>query len=172
VSPARRLLIGAITLITATLGYAAGRVFFRPAEAVSQPIAFNHQKHVEELEIPCNECHRFYERGEHSGLPALSICTGCHDDTQTDNPELKKLVELAAEGRDDVFRKLFRMPDHVFYSHRRHVVSGKIECATCHGAIAATQSPPATPMVRITMDFCIECHRQSETSVDCTRCHR
>ena len=171
-SPARRLLIGAITLITATLGYAAGRMLFRPAESISQPIAFNHRKHVQELEIPCNQCHQYYERGEHSGLPTLSICTGCHEDAQTESLEEKKLTKLAGEGRDDVFRKLFRMPDHVFYSHRRHAVIAKIDCATCHGAIAATQAPPGKPLVRITMDFCIECHRRSGASVDCTRCHR
>ena len=171
-SPTRRLLIGAITLLTVTLGYAAGRILFRPTESVSQPIAFNHLKHVQELEIPCNQCHQYYEAGEHSGLPTLSVCAGCHEDLQTESPEEKKVMKLVGEGRDDVFHKLFRMPDHVFYSHRRHAVIAKLDCATCHGAIAATQSPPVKPLVRVTMDFCIECHRRSGVSVDCTRCHR
>jgi hypothetical protein len=26
-------------------------------------------------------------------------------------------------------------------------------------------------LVRITMDFCIDCHRKSGVSSDCTRCH-
>jgi hypothetical protein len=170
-SPARRLLIGAIVLVSAGAGYAAGRFQFRPVERVSQPIAFNHKIHTADAGIACDTCHAFYERAKHSGLPSLSTCLGCHEEAQTDNPEEKKIAELAAAGRDDVFRKLFRLPDHAFYSHRRHAKIAAIPCETCHGAIAATTAPPPAPLIRITMDFCIQCHAQNGISQDCTRCH-
>lgn len=172
VSPTRRLFIGAIVILAAATGYAAGRAIFRPVEQIDQPIAFNHEKHVKELEIECKACHEFYETGRHSGLPPLTTCLGCHEEPDPNQPELMKIKSLAAAGEIQVFKKLFRMADHAFYSHRRHVTLGKIPCETCHGAIAQTTTPPKSPLVRITMDFCLDCHRSRQVSADCTRCHR
>jgi cytochrome c553 len=172
VTPVRRLLIGAIALIAASVGFAAGRSLFRPKGAVVQPIAFSHKKHVQELEIGCKECHQYYETSQHSGLPTLTTCKGCHEEPLTDKPEERKIQTLAGEGQDDVFRKLFRLPDHSYYSHRRHVTVAGIACETCHGGIAHTTDPPEAPLVRITMGFCLDCHQRSGVSSDCTRCHR
>jgi len=170
-SPARRLLIGAIVLVSAATGYTAGRIGFRPVERVVQPIAFNHKLHAEDAGITCDTCHLFYQTSKHSGLPALSTCMGCHEEPQTENPEERKIKELVDAGRDDVFLKLFRLPDNTRYSHRLHVKIAGIPCETCHGAIAASTAPPEAPLVRISMDFCIECHKARNASSDCTRCH-
>lgn len=172
-SPTRRLMIGAIVMIAAAGGYAAGRSLFHPIERVSQPIEFNHRKHVEELQIECSVCHEFYETSRHSGLPALTTCLGCHDEKDPEQPELRKLQRLAGAATGDVFfRKLFRIPDHAFYSHQRHATIGKIPCETCHGGIARTTAPPQRALVRVTMDFCLDCHRSRGVPSDCTRCHR
>jgi hypothetical protein len=153
-------------------GYVIGRALLHPSERVTQPIAFNHKKHTTDLEIECGTCHEFYAEGSHAGLPMLSICMGCHEAEETGSPEMKKIREMAGQKQNDVFRKLFRMPDHVFYSHRRHAGIAKLPCETCHGGIALTTSPPDRPLVRITMNFCIDCHRQRKVSTDCTGCHR
>lgn len=171
-SPPRRLLIGAIVLLAGTVGYAVGRALFRPAERVVQPIAFSHEKHVGELEMECEMCHELVGTSIHAGLPPLSTCLGCHEEPLTENPEEQRLLALAQDGNEDVFRKLFRIADHTFYSHRRHVSLAGLDCETCHGAIATTARPPERPLVRITMDFCLECHRREGLSEDCTRCHR
>jgi len=171
-SPTRRLLIGAFTLAMAAAGFAAGRILLRPTEIVTQPIQFNHLTHVQEVELECSSCHEYFETGQSSGLPSLASCLVCHEETMTDSPEEQKLVELAEKDPGTVFRKLFRMPDHVYYSHRRHVVVASLECETCHGAIAETTTPPLTPMVSITMDTCTDCHAKSNVQTDCTHCHR
>jgi predicted CXXCH cytochrome family protein len=172
VSPARRLFIGAIVALSAAVGYGAGRTVFRPAQAVAQPIAFSHQKHVQTVEIDCITCHELYETGAHAGLPTLTTCQLCHFEPLTESPEEQKIFDLAEAGEDDVFRKTFRLPDHVFYTHRRHAVVAGLECQTCHGAIAETSSPPERPLVRISMEFCLDCHERSGVSSDCTSCHR
>jgi hypothetical protein len=172
VSPARRLFIGAIVLVTAAIGYATGRAVFRPVDRVVQPIAFSHQKHVEELEMECSYCHEFYETGAHSGLPSLSLCLDCHDDPEAESPELRKISELGSSDEEVRCRKLFRLSDHTYYSHQRHVSVGEIPCESCHGDIAASTVPPERPLVRIDMDFCMDCHGRLEVSLDCTRCHR
>jgi hypothetical protein len=171
-TPQQRLIIGAVVLITGAGGFGAGRALFRPKRAVTQPIAFNHQKHVEDVGMECGDCHLYFDSGEHSGLPALSLCLACHEEPVTESPEEKKILELAEAGEDDVFRKLFRLPDHAFYSHRRHVKVGEIDCQACHGDVAATTSPPEVPLIRITMDFCMDCHKETGIAPDCTDCHR
>ena len=145
-------------------------MLLRPEPSVSQPIAFDHRLHVEMID--CLDCHAHYEDSAHSGLPKLSDCMICHEEPQSDSAEEQLVRELAEAGDDDVFVKLFQMPDNVAYSHARHVGVAGIECATCHGPIAETSSPPEQPLVRVTMDFCIDCHEQQGAATDCTTCHR
>ncbi len=139
---------------------------------ILQPIAFNHRAHVENAQIECAECHAHFSQGAHSGLPGADVCMTCHSDPLTESPEEKKLRNLVEQRQPIVFSKLFRLPEHVYYSHRRHVVLGKIECARCHGDIAKTSAPPSRPLVQISMDFCTKCHLKAKVSNDCKSCHR
>ena len=170
--PKRRLAIGILVLMVATAGFAAGRAGLNPAGRVSQPIQFNHQKHVKDVGLECSVCHAYFSTGDHSGLPSLAVCQQCHADALTKSSEEQKLLKLIASNPQARFQKLFRMPDHVRYSHRRHVVSGGLTCNTCHGAIAETTAPPSSPLVRITMNTCLGCHSDRGVKTDCTHCHR
>jgi hypothetical protein len=136
-----------------------------------QPIAFNHKKHVEELELACSTCHQFYEKETFSGLPGADICSSCHQEAVGKSKEEAKLVRLLQSGAPLEWTSLFRQPAHIFYSHRRHVVAARIQCATCHGSIAASTSPPQS-VRRLQMQDCLDCHRRSGVATDCTTCHR
>ena len=170
-SPRHRLLIGVMTLAMGGIGFAAGRTLLRPANTVLQPIQFNHLLHIQEVGLECADCHKYFATGQHSGLPTLADCMECHEGGMTDSPEEKKLLELARDAPMTPFLKLFMMPDHVYYSHRTHVTVAGLECASCHGDIAGTTTPPATPLMRITMNTCLDCHTRNGVSDDCTRCH-
>jgi len=174
--PRRRLLIAAIFLSMGALGFAAGRTLLAPSQEVTQPIAFNHRLHVGEAEIECETCHQHVRISEHAGLPSLATCMDCHDDPDADSPELRKLFVLAQSQEPTEFRKTFHLPDHVYYSHRRHVQIEALECASCHGGIAETQEPPARALVQVDMDFCIACHARSGVdtgrATGCIHCHR
>jgi len=172
VTPTQRLMVGGIVVLGGIGGFASGRLLFRPSPNVTQPIAFNHQLHAGELEMTCDVCHEFYASSRHSGLPSLTACMDCHEEPATESAEEQKIRELVAAGQDDVFRKLFKMPDHVFYSHRRHVELGEIACETCHGAVATSSVPPQRPLVRVSMNSCVECHEREQVSSECTACHR
>lgn len=171
-TPRHRLAIGAITLLLASGGFATGRILLRPADAVPQPIRFNHELHTVTLELDCSTCHEYYATSGHSGLPSLELCATCHEEAMTESPEEQRLLELLEGDRSEEFRKLFRMPDHVYYSHARHVTVAGIECATCHGDIAESTVPPPTALVHVTMDMCVDCHLARSVTVECTRCHR
>ncbi len=139
---------------------------------VSQPIAFNHRLHVKDAEIGCSDCHPYYEHGSRSGLPNGEVCATCHSQALSDSTEEAKLVARLADDKVLAFRKLFYLPTHVFYSHRRHVVLGKLDCSRCHGGIADTEYPPARPLIEISMRFCMDCHEQAKVTNDCKSCHR
>lgn len=139
-----------------------------PAE---QPVAFNHQIHVEEVGLECTECHPHYEKETFSGVPTAETCAFCHEETQGENPEEMKLVGLLSEGRELEWTRLFRQPPHVFYSHRRHVTVADLECQTCHGGISTSRALPTT-VQQLTMEACMDCHQENDVTNDCTTCHR
>jgi len=171
-SPRYRLVLGGMAVLLAAGGFAAGRAAFNPDERVLQPLQFNHRKHVKEAGLECAGCHQFYAERQHAGLPDIAVCQVCHETPITDSPEEKKLIALAGRSSPPAFRKLFMLPDHVSYSHRRHVTAAKLPCETCHGAIADTVAPPSRPLVRVTMATCVDCHARQNVQTDCTDCHR
>ena len=137
---------------------------------VKQPIAFNHGKHAENG-LECPECHPFYEEHASSGRPSIEVCSGCHEEAQGENPEEKKIVEHVGTGKEVEWKRLYRVPEDVYFSHRRHVILGELECSTCHGSIGESQKPPSKP-VKITMKKCMKCHEERDVENDCIACHR
>ncbi|NIR44762.1 MAG: cytochrome c3 family protein [Gemmatimonadetes bacterium] len=140
--------------------------------AVPQPVEFNHQKHTEQLGLNCEFCHKYVTAGAHAGLPDVRTCSMCHSRRQGTSEEAARVTELIEQGDSLRFNKLFRLPDHVFYTHRRHVGIAELECQNCHGAIASTKRPPKRALVNVTMDFCMDCHREQGATLDCNACHR
>ena len=167
--PTERLVAGVVVVALSAVGFAAGRMHLRPRDPVVQPILFSHSAHTD---VECETCHEGIRSSMHSGLPGLSTCLLCHEEPFTESAEEEKILRLSNDGQEQVFRKLFRLPDNVYYTHRRHVAIAELECDACHGAIAQTETPPETPLVRITMDLCLDCHEHEGVSTDCTRCHR
>ncbi len=154
------------------LGVLAVLVAVRRGPAVPQPVAFNHLKHTSDLGLACDFCHKYVRSGAHAGLPDAGTCSMCHRAPQGDSAEAARVTELLEAGDPLRFNKLFRLPDHVFYTHRRHVGIAELECANCHGAIAETERPPERALVRVSMDSCMDCHRVRGETLDCNACHR
>jgi len=138
-----------------------------------QPIAFNHKAHVSQG-LDCAICHRYVREQAFATLPTIEICLMCHSAKVSDNPEEAKIREFAAKKEPLKWVRLYRLsPDAAaYFSHRRHVTLGKIECATCHGPMAERTTPPAKVLVSFSMDFCIDCHEQKKVATTCVNCHR
>lgn len=138
-----------------------------------QPIAFNHKAHVSQG-LDCAICHRYVREQAFATLPTIEICLMCHSAKVSDNPEEAKIREFAAKKEPLKWVRLYRLsPDAAaYFSHRRHVTLGKIECATCHGPMAERTTPPAKALVSFSMDFCINCHEQKKVATTCVSCHR
>lgn len=138
---------------------------------MDQPIAFNHQLHVEEQELGCDTCHTGFADQIQSGLPDAEICSMCHSEPMGESPEEARLVRMLEEGKPLLWNSLFRQPPHVFFSHRAHVTAASLPCEGCHGGIGRSQTPPRR-VRRLAMEDCIDCHRERQVQADCTTCHR
>ena len=88
------------------------------AQSVAQPIAFNHRTHTQQLQLDCEFCHPYVKVGAHPGLPTLETCAPCHQSVQGKSREAARVTEYVLAGRALRFAKLFRLPPHVFYTHR------------------------------------------------------
>ena len=135
-----------------------------------QPISFNHKKHLEQG-LECDACHRFYKTEAFSGLPGLNTCIECHKEPVTKSPEEEKIRQFQKKGEVIPWKRVYQEPDHVFFSHRRHVVLGKLQCQACHGNIGQRETPPAKPWVKMTMSWCMDCHKKNKVTNDCLACH-
>ena len=96
----------------------------------------------------------------------------CHQGKITDSPEEEKVRQYAEKGLQIPWQQVYRVPPHVYFSHRRHVGLGKVPCAQCHGDIADRVLPVTVAAVPVQMDRCLACHTKKGVTVDCNACHR
>lgn len=167
----KRIIILAVFILLAI----AGIIIFvtSSGDAVTQPVAFNHKVHIEN-NIECSGCHETVETGAHAGRPKMETCMVCHETpmSKTDAAEEEKVRQYAERSEEIPWRRLYRLPDAVFFSHRTHVVAGKVECKTCHGKIGESTTPPPRAEVSLRMSDCIDCHRSQKVTTDCLACHK
>ncbi len=53
--------------------------------------------------------------------------------------------------------KIHNLPDHVYFNHSLHVVSGKLACQRCHGGIQ--EMDEVYQFADLSMGWCVNCHR-------------
>lgn len=142
---------------------------------VTQPIAFSHQIHVTKANLQCaSVCHAAAQSEVFAGLPSKDVCFECHDpDEETpDYPELTKLASYVEEEGDIPWNRVAVTAPDVFFSHRRHVTCGQIECESCHLDVAEATGPLTQVSRVLYMKACLECHEHEGADVDCLACHR
>jgi len=166
------VLIGLLAL--AVVVVALGRSANRPTR-VTQPLAFSHAVHVTKAKLDCTTlCHAAAATQVYAGLPSKQVCYECHDPDQEtpDRPELTRLASYVDREEDLPWQRVAIVPPDVFFSHRRHVTAGRIECARCHPGVAEASEPLSEVSRVLTMEECLDCHRQQGADDDCLACHR
>jgi hypothetical protein len=139
---------------------------------INQPIAYNHKLHIEEVELTCGDCHIYVESLPMATIPNISICVECHsEEPLTDSPEEAKLIKYLEEGSQIPWQRIYSVPDHVYFSHRRHVSIGELDCNKCHGHVEELTEPSPYPVWLPSMDNCIDCHKEHKITYDCLACH-
>ncbi len=125
--------------------------------APEQPIPFSHKLHAGQYQIPCMYCHSGAEKSHHATVPAMNVCMNCHSVVKPESPHIQKLKKLYNEEKQPFqWVKVHDLPDHVNFSHQRHVSKG-VACETCHGDVKTMERiQQVQPM---TMGWCLDCHR-------------
>lgn len=152
---------------------------FRQNYAPIQPVKFSHQVHAGANKIDCMYCHFASDKGRHAGIPPTGLCMNCHTKVLPNSPEVKKVKEAVASGKNISWVRVHNLPDFAYFNHSQHVNVGKVSCQTCHGQVEKMEVlKQEKPM---NMGWCIQCHREKEISPpndhksqaggDCARCH-
>ena len=148
-------------------------ILFAGQSHVIQPISYNHKVHIEEADLECIDCHIYVESMALASIPNINLCTDCHNEEPiSESQEELKLIKFIEEKQNIPWKQIYSVPDHVYFSHRRHVVLGEIECSTCHGNVTELTAPAQYPYLIPSMDNCIDCHKQHKITNDCLTCHR
>lgn len=159
------LFLGLIVFLTV---FYYGPVYSFATWAPEQPIPFSHKLHAGDKQINCQYCHAYARRSEMAGLPPVSKCMGCHMNITSDAPALAEVERYFDEGKPIEWIKVYDLPDHVWFNHRRHIAKD-IECQKCHGPIQEMDVVQRKVMFR--MGFCLDCHQEKEAPTDCWTCH-
>ncbi len=143
----------------------------------TQPIKFSHITHVQKHKIECQLCHWNVAKSPYASIPEVETCAGCHNknglflggQTEEQKAEIAKLQKYIASGEPIPWEKVHVMPDHVRFDHRRHVKAG-VSCQSCHGQIPEMEEVERVSSMK--MGWCVSCHREKGTSIDCYVCHK
>jgi hypothetical protein len=128
-----------------------------------QPIKFSHSVHAGQNKIDCQFCHNSAEFGTSAGIPSLSVCLNCHmvvrEGSRSGRFEINKIFAALESKKPVQWKRVYKLPDHVFFSHAQHVGAGKLACQTCHGTVEKMDRITQVP--DLSMGWCINCHRDT-----------
>ncbi|MBK7764242.1 MAG: c-type cytochrome [Bacteroidetes bacterium] len=121
----------------------------------------------------CMNCHK--QINEYTGAEANPL-VDLEGNTIDGTAEIKKLYDYAgwdpakkdyrrnADGsiaaKPTEWVKIHNLPDHVYFNHSLHTVSGKIACQRCHGGIQ--EMDEVYQFADLSMGWCINCHRETK----------
>jgi hypothetical protein len=124
-----------------------------------QPVPFSHQHHVSGLGIDCRYCHTSVETSSFAGIPPTKTCMNCHSQIWTNAAYLEPVRESYRTGRSLEWTRVNQLPDYVYFNHSIHIKKG-VGCNTCHGPV--DQMPLMYQFASLQMEFCLDCHRNTE----------
>jgi len=141
----------------------------KPTLRPAQPVEFPHRIHAGDLGMQCTDCHLYAEKSIYAGLPGAELCMSCHEAVATDKPEVIKLTELYQTGKSVEWVRVYQSKPHVYFSHRRHVLSN-VKCQECHGPVELMTT--AQQVTDMGMGWCVQCHRRRGAPRECVTCHK
>lgn len=156
--------LGLILLGAALVGFGAVRSDWATdkGSAPEQPVPFSHKHHVGGLGIDCRYCHSTVETAASAGYPPTATCMSCHSQIWAGAEALAPVRRSFAEGTAIRWRRVYDLPDFVYFNHAVHVNSG-VGCDDCHADVA--EQHRIRQAVPLTMGWCLECHRAPEDNL-------
>jgi len=137
--------------------------------APDQPLPFSHKQHAGINATPCKQCHPMPDPGDYAELPATSVCMGCHTAVKTGSPHIQALTAAHNAGKKIEWKPVYKIPEWVFFNHRKHNAVAGVTCETCHGPVKEREVLRRER--EISMQACMDCHRHYQAKNDCRFCH-
>jgi hypothetical protein len=134
-----------------------------------QPLPYSHRQHIEGLGLDCRDCHLNPGTGKLMTYPVTEICMSCHKSIPAGTASLQTLATMAASGQAIPWRRVYQLPDWVYWEHSTHL-RPDITCADCHGPVAERDVIARETNV-LTMQGCVSCHEKRKVFMDCGDCH-
>ena len=133
-----------------------------------QPLPFSHKQHVA-AGLDCKNCHEIPEPGDFAGIPATDKCVVCHLGIKKDSPHIQRLADYHSKNAPVPWKRVYRIPDYVFFSHKEHLNRAQATCETCHGPVR--ERDVLRKEKETSMAACMDCHRTAGASLACDYCH-
>jgi len=159
-----------LAVLAALLGVMIFFYYIYPHSGIGkeQPVAFSHRVHATDKKIDCRFCHNLVDKSVNAGIPSIAKCFYCHNLIITQHPQIVKLKRYKDMNEPVPWVRVYNVPDHVRFSHKRHIAKN-LDCTNCHGDIKAMDRITYT---KFEMGFCVTCHREKEANLDCAACHK
>ena len=119
--------------------------------------------------LDCKGCHPVPEPGDFATIPETAKCMTCHSTVKKESAAIQRLAALHEQNKPVEWRRVYRLPDYVFFSHKEHIARASATCETCHGKVADRER--LFRETDISMGGCMNCHRATRASLDCAFCH-
>ncbi len=134
---------------------------------VQREKVFSHKPHSVDNDMACTDCHAGAFAKERAGMPELSVCTGCHEETDAKTPVGLAMTKLKEREKTD--KPLWRMvhaEGDLLFSHKTHSgiaelkAGKKTACAACHGKAGESEGLSGSAVAK--MKSCMACHEKGE----------
>ncbi|WP_345954951.1 cytochrome c3 family protein [Mucilaginibacter sp. PAMB04168] len=137
-----------------------------------QPIKYSHELHAGVMKINCQYCHSSAYKGKNATIPSLNVCMNCHKVVKTESPEIHKIYDAlgydpgtqkydTTKARPIQWVRIHNLPDFAYFNHSQHTKVAGIQCQKCHGPIQTMKE--VYQYSPLTMKWCIQCHKRTET---------
>ena len=149
-----------------------------------QPIPFSHAHHSGRFQMDCLYSHSGSDRVAMAGMPSVELCMGCHLHFPPEYNSLEGIRILKQHWEDQLpipWVQVHRLPEHVQFTHARHMAAVGVTCQSCHGLVEAMDKlflvadtqwwQYGLPTQKLEMGWCVMCHRTNNASTDCLLCH-
>jgi hypothetical protein len=160
------LRIGFVLLFAAAASSAQTSTYVPPAPV--QPLPFSHKLHVAKG-LDCKDCHTMPDPGDRATFPATAKCMACHVEIKKESETIQKLADYHKKQENIPWKRVYRVPEYVSFSHQVHVTKAKAACETCHGPVR--ERDILRKEKETSMAVCVDCHKASGASVACDYCH-
>ena len=74
--------------LTGLMVFVRSPLFTGEADAIAQPLQFDHRHHVADVGIDCRFCHLTVEKAASAGYPPTEVCMSCHGQIWNRSPLL------------------------------------------------------------------------------------